>query len=51
MDFRDPEEHTMLRDAVRAIVAGYGHGYFVAKAHAGERPDELWALATKYPWP
>jgi alkylation response protein AidB-like acyl-CoA dehydrogenase len=33
----------MLRDAVRAIVARYGHGYFVDKAHRDERPDELWA--------
>ncbi len=43
MDFREADEHVMLRDAVRAIVASYGHGYFVAKAHADERPDELWA--------
>ena len=43
MDFREPDEYSMLRDAVRAIVARYGHGYFVDKAHRDERPDELWA--------
>jgi alkylation response protein AidB-like acyl-CoA dehydrogenase len=43
MDFREPDEYSMLREAVRAIVARYGHGYFVDKAHRDERPDELWA--------
>jgi alkylation response protein AidB-like acyl-CoA dehydrogenase len=43
MDFREPEEHTMLRAAVHGIAAGFGHGYFVGKARSDERPDELWA--------
>ncbi len=42
MDFVEPEEHRMLRDAVSAIASKYGHSYYVEKARADERTDELW---------
>ena len=32
----------MLRDAVSSIAAKFGHEYYVEKAHADERTDELW---------
>ena len=42
MDFRESDEQQMLRQAVGAIAAKYGHEYFTAKARAGGRADELW---------
>ncbi|WP_434742004.1 acyl-CoA dehydrogenase family protein [Micromonospora sp. SH-82] len=39
------DEQAQLRDAVRALGRRYGHGYFVAKAKAGEHTTELWADA------
>ncbi len=32
----------MLREAVASIASKFGHEYYVAKAHADERTDELW---------
>jgi alkylation response protein AidB-like acyl-CoA dehydrogenase len=43
MEFTESDEHQMLREAVGAIASKYGHDYYVAKAHADERTDELWA--------
>ncbi len=42
MDFRATDELEMLRASVAAIAAKFGHGYYVEKAHADERTDELW---------
>ncbi|HXQ58489.1 MAG TPA: acyl-CoA dehydrogenase family protein [Acidimicrobiales bacterium] len=42
MDFRETDEQRMLRDAVNGIASKYGHGYFVERARAGGRADELW---------
>ena len=42
MDFTESDELQMLRDAVGSIAAKFGHDYYVAKAHADERTDELW---------
>ena len=42
MDFTESDELRMLRDAVSSIAAKFGHGYYVEKAHADERTDELW---------
>ncbi|HXQ91222.1 MAG TPA: acyl-CoA dehydrogenase family protein [Acidimicrobiales bacterium] len=42
MDFRETDEQVMVRQAVNAIASKYGHGYFVDKARAGGRADELW---------
>ena len=42
MDFTETEEQTMLREAVSAIVAKYGHAYFAERARTGGRTDELW---------
>lgn len=42
MDFQESEEQTMLRKAVGAIAARYGHRYWVDKARAGEKTTELW---------
>ncbi len=42
MDFNETEEHQMLREAVSAIASKFGHEYWVSKAKAGEKSDELW---------
>src|SRR5258707_9077187 len=47
MDFTETVEQQQLRDAVAALGRRYGHGYFVAKAKAGEHTTELWAEAGK----
>jgi alkylation response protein AidB-like acyl-CoA dehydrogenase len=42
VDFIQTDEQLMLREAVGSIAAKFGHEYYVAKAHADERTDELW---------
>ena len=42
MDFIETDEQQMLREAVGAIASKFGHEYYVEKAHADERTDELW---------
>ncbi len=42
MDFLQTDEQLMLREAVGAIASKFGHEYYVAKARADERTDELW---------
>ncbi|HEX4220469.1 MAG TPA: acyl-CoA dehydrogenase family protein [Acidimicrobiales bacterium] len=42
MDFTQSDEHVMLREAVSAIASKFGHEYYVAKARANERTEELW---------
>ncbi len=42
MDFKQSDEHVMLRESVSAIASKFGHEYYVAKARADERTDELW---------
>ena len=42
MDFIESDELVMLREAVGSIASKYGHGYYVEKAHADQRTDELW---------
>ncbi|MEU7529024.1 acyl-CoA dehydrogenase [Saccharothrix sp. NPDC042600] len=46
-NFVESEERRALRRAVADLAAKYGHEYFVAKARAGEKTDELWAEAGK----
>jgi alkylation response protein AidB-like acyl-CoA dehydrogenase len=38
----ESDEQRMVRDAVRKIAAGYGHDYYVERARAGAKADELW---------
>ena len=46
MDFAETPEQAMLREAVAAVAARFGHEYFVRQARAGARSTELWdALA------
>jgi len=46
MDFQETDEQIMLRQSAAGIAAGFGHDWFVRKARADERSDELWqALA------
>jgi alkylation response protein AidB-like acyl-CoA dehydrogenase len=47
MDFDLTPEQVMLRDAVAALGARYGHEYFVSRAKAGQHTDELWNEAAK----
>ena len=42
MDFKESDEHRMLRESVSAIANKFGHEYYVAKARADERTSELW---------
>ncbi|MGH9096815.1 MAG: acyl-CoA dehydrogenase family protein [Acidimicrobiales bacterium] len=42
MDFKQSDEHVMLREAVAAIAGKFGHEYYVAKARADGRTTELW---------
>ncbi|HWD51524.1 MAG TPA: acyl-CoA dehydrogenase family protein, partial [Acidimicrobiales bacterium] len=42
MDFRQSDEHVMLREAVSAIASKFGHEYYVAKARSDGRTTELW---------
>ncbi len=42
MDFAETDEQRLLRETVAGIAGRYGHRYYVAKARAGEKPDELW---------
>ena len=42
MDFAEPAEHQMLRDAVRDVGSKFGHEYFAEKARTNGRTDELW---------
>jgi alkylation response protein AidB-like acyl-CoA dehydrogenase len=42
MDFTQTDELVMLREAVSAIASKFGHEYYVAKARADERTEELW---------
>ena len=42
MDFVEPEEQTLLREAVGKIASRYGHQWYAAKARADERATELW---------
>jgi len=42
VDFRETQEHELLREAVAKIASRYGHDWYVAKAKADERPVELW---------
>ncbi len=42
MDFIESDELQMLREAVGSIASKFGHEYYVEKAHADERTDELW---------
>ncbi|CAL9559025.1 Acyl-CoA dehydrogenase fadE12 [Actinosynnema sp. ALI-1.44] len=46
-NFVESDERRALRAAVADLAAKYGHEYFVAKARAGEKTDELWAEAGK----
>ncbi|MEJ2858158.1 MULTISPECIES: acyl-CoA dehydrogenase family protein [unclassified Saccharothrix] len=46
-NFVESEERRALRKAVADLAAKYGPEYFVAKARAGEKTDELWAEAGK----
>ncbi|MGM1061194.1 acyl-CoA dehydrogenase family protein [Saccharothrix sp. Mg75] len=45
MNFTESDERRALRRAVADMAGKYGHGYFTAKARAGEKTDELWAEA------
>ncbi len=42
MDFLETEEQAMLREAVAGIAARYGHGYYVERARAGAKTEDLW---------
>ena len=42
MDFEESSEHRMLREAVAAVAAKYGHDYFAERARTGGKTDELW---------
>jgi alkylation response protein AidB-like acyl-CoA dehydrogenase len=47
MDFIESDEMHMLREAVGSIAAKFGHDYYVEKAHADRRTDELWTAVAE----
>jgi alkylation response protein AidB-like acyl-CoA dehydrogenase len=47
MDFIESDELSMLREAVGAIASKFGHEYYVEKAHADQRTDELWSAVAQ----
>jgi alkylation response protein AidB-like acyl-CoA dehydrogenase len=47
MDFVESDELQMLRQAVGSIASKFGHEYYVSKAHADERTDELWSAVAE----
>ncbi len=47
MDFIESDELLMLREAVGSIAAKFGHEYYVDKARADERTDELWSAVAE----
>ena len=42
MDFRETDEHAMLRAAVAGIGASFGHDYYAERARSGGKVEELW---------
>lgn len=42
MDFAETDEQRMLREAVGAVAARYGHDYYARCARSGAKTDELW---------
>jgi alkylation response protein AidB-like acyl-CoA dehydrogenase len=42
MDFAEPEEHVLLRQAVAKLASEYGHQAFVAAARQGTKLTDLW---------
>jgi alkylation response protein AidB-like acyl-CoA dehydrogenase len=42
VDFSEPEEHVLLREAVAKVARGFGHEYYREKAASDGRTDELW---------
>jgi alkylation response protein AidB-like acyl-CoA dehydrogenase len=42
VDFRERDEHVMLRAAVTEIAAGFGHDWFRDQARSDGRAQELW---------
>ena len=47
MDFTETDDHTMLRSAVRALAADFGHKYYARCVREDRRPEELWAAAAE----
>ena len=47
MDFIETDELHMLREAVGSIASKFGHEYYVEKAHADQRTDELWSAVAE----
>ncbi|HZB47815.1 MAG TPA: acyl-CoA dehydrogenase family protein [Mycobacteriales bacterium] len=43
MDFAETAEQQLLRKSVAQLAGRYGHAYWLEKARAGEKTDELWA--------
>lgn len=44
-EFSESDERQALRKAVADLASKYGHDYFVERANAGAKTDELWAAA------
>ena len=45
--FSESEERQALRKAVADLASAYGHDYFIERARAGEKTDDLWAAVGK----
>src|SRR5688500_6544075 len=42
MDFRESDEHGLLRTTLHAIASKYGHEYYARESREGGKADALW---------
>lgn len=42
MDFRESDEHVLLRETAARIAASFGHEYYVEQSRSGGHADEMW---------
>ncbi len=47
MDFSEPEEHALIREAISRICSDFGRGWFQQRVASGEKSTELWRTLAK----
>ncbi len=47
MDFNEPEEHVLIREAISRICSDFGRGWFQERVSSGEKSTELWKTLAK----
>lgn len=46
-DFQEPEDHSLIREAISRICSDYGRGWFQERVARGEKTTELWRTLGK----